>query len=130
MNISEIPTLVLDSFKNKVYERGIIDEIYEQMPVQSIQFTKFFTFLVLSTGLIYSILDASNFTYINIDPLDNTFRIKNSGLLLVRNNTGANHPNDNINIIDDDFLVLKKEVVFFFVETNIIHKNNTKQTFL
>ena len=122
--ISEIPTLVLDSFKNKVYERGIIDEIYEQMPVQSIQFTKFFTFLVLSTGLIYSILDASNFTYINIDPLDNTFRIKNSGLLLVRNNTGANHPNDNINIIDDDFLVLKTAITNNSLPYQLIEENS------
>lgn len=122
--ISEIPTLVLDSFKNKVYERGIIDEIYEQMPVQSIQFTKFFTFLVLSTGLIYSILDASNFTYINIDPLDNTFRIKNSGLLLVRNNTGANNPNNNINIIDEDFLVLKTAITNNSLPYQLIEENS------
>lgn len=122
--IVEIPTLVLDSFKNKVYERGIIDEIYEQMPVQSIQFTKFFTFLVLSTGLIYSILDASNFTYINIDPLDNTFRIKNSGLLLVRNNTGANNPNDNINIIDEDFLVLKTAITNNSLPYQLIEENS------
>lgn len=122
--ISEIPTLVLDSFKNKVYERGIIDEIYEQMPVQSIQFTKFFTFLVLSTGFIYSILDASNFTYINIDPLDNTFRIKNSGLLLVRNNTGANNPNNNINIIDEDFLVLKTAITNNSLPYQLIEENS------
>lgn len=122
--IVEIPTLVLDSFKNKVYERGIIDEIYEQMPVQSIQFTKFFTFLVLSTGFIYSILDASNFTYINIDPLDNTFRIKNSGLLLARNSTGANNPNSNINIIDDDFLVLKTAITNNSLPYQLIEENS------
>lgn len=106
--IYDIPVLQLDSFKNKVYERGIIDEIYTIMPVNQ-PFPQFYTFLYLPTSAIYAV--TINNEYILIDPLDNTFRIKDSGLLLVRNNTGTLEPNSNINIISEVYNDLSNSIV-------------------
>lgn len=106
--IYDIPVLQLDSFKNKVYERGIIDEIYTIMPVNQ-PFPQFYTFLYLPTSAIYAV--TINNEYILIDPLDNTFRIKDSGLLLVRNNTGTLVPNSNINIISAVYNDLSNSIV-------------------
>lgn len=106
--IYDIPVLQLDSFKNKVYERGIIDEIYTIMPVNQ-PFPQFYTFLYLPTSAIYAV--TINNEYILIDPLDNTFRIKDSGLLLVRNNTGTLEPNSNINIISEVYNDLSNSII-------------------
>lgn len=106
--IYDIPALQLDSFMNKVYERGIIDEIYTVMPVNQ-QFPLYYTFLYLPTSAIYAV--TINNEYILIDPLDNTFRIKDSGLLLVRNNTGTLVPNSNINIISEVYNDLSNSII-------------------
>ena len=97
-NTNLIPSLELELFKNKIYERGIIDNVLSTSPTNLTILPIDYTFWVLDESKLYAINKYKQ--KILIDILDNTFRIMNSGLLLSRNNTGMFNPSNSIEIID------------------------------
>lgn len=108
-----IPNLQLNAFINQVYERGIIDDVFSTMPSLLTSFVQGFTFWVIDQIQLYAI---HNNQAIVIPILDNTFRIKNSGLLLERNDTGMILPSQNIQIVDtvhayiDDMILNSEDI--------------------
>lgn len=98
-NINLIPSLELEIFKNKIYERGIIDNVLLTTPVNLTTLPIYYTFWVLDESKLYSINKYKQ--KILIDILDNTFRIMDSGLILSRNDTGMSTPSNSIQPISD-----------------------------
>lgn len=96
-----IPALELDSFKNKVYERGIIDDILPTLPINLNSFPNYYTFWTLDDRKLNAIDE--NKERVIIDVLDNTFKIGSSGLILERNNTGMALLIPYIDIIDTNY---------------------------
>lgn len=118
-NLDKISILIQENFITSVYNRGYIDALFTTMPNENAIYPNLYTFLVYnSTEISLYAVDADN-KRILIDITNGTFRLKDSGLILTKNDTNTSQFANGIEILNtNDY-----GDIYDLIETHLVNSN-------
>lgn len=118
-NVDKISILIQENFITSVYNRGYIDALFTTMPNENAIYPNLYTFLVYdSSEIALYAVDADN-KRILIDITKGIFRLKDSGLILTKNDTNTSQFANGIEILNtNDY-----GDIYDLIETHLINSN-------